>query len=141
MVSGAAVGASVLAAGIHVAIDPTADLVADRPYVVKLGGLITDPSGQAVEPSSIVVTPQRSVTAPPVRQMLRTRQTGDPGTAKSYAGMDRNAIAIAPSADRSVTAAMLPSTVLAELGDPRRSKGRSPSPSGAASGCAPAGST
>jgi hypothetical protein len=119
MVSGAAVPATVLAAGIHVAIDPTHDLVAGRSYLVKLGSLITDPSGQAVQPSSIVVTPQHSAADPPISQPLRTRQTSDPGSAKSYAGMDRNAIAIAHPLIGPVTAAMLPSAVAAELSDPR----------------------
>jgi Big-like domain-containing protein len=119
MTSGLAVPATLLASGIHVSIDPKDDLVAGQPYQVKVGGSIADLGGQRVAPTSITLTPKSTRANPPIPEVLRTRQMGDPGPATSRAGADRNVIAMDKPLIGKETAQVLPSALAAELGDPK----------------------
>jgi hypothetical protein len=119
LASGKPVPATVLAGGIHVSIDPAADLVAGAPYQVKIGGQITDLGGQPVAATTITLTPQRIGAAHPIPQVLRTRQMSDPGPAVSHAGADRNVIAIDKPLIGKETSQVLPSALAVELGDPQ----------------------
>jgi Bacterial Ig-like domain len=117
--SGAAVPATLIADGIHVSIDPIADLVAGNPYEVRIGGKVIDLGGQAVTPVSIPLTPKNTGAAQPIPQVLRTRQAGDSGSAVSHAGADRNVISIDKPLIGKETSQVLPSVLAAELGDPK----------------------
>lgn len=118
MTSGAAVPATLLAKGIHVSIDPIADLVAGRPYQVKLGSRLADLGGQPVTPATIALTPRATGAAHPIPQLLRTRQPGDRGAAAAHAGSDRNVISIDKPLVGKETSPVLPSVLAGELGDP-----------------------
>src|SRR5205085_3285233 len=72
--TGAAVPATVIADGIHVAIDPIDDLTPGETYQVKLGNQLLDLGGQPVAPTTVPLTPKDSGAAAPIRQVLRTRQ-------------------------------------------------------------------
>ena len=119
MTSGAAVPATLVAKGIHVSIDPVADLVAGRAYQVKVGAGVADLGGQRVTPASITLTPQNTGADHAIPEMLRTRQPGDQGPALSRAGADRNVIAIDKPLIGKETAQVLPSVLASELGDPK----------------------
>ncbi|HSK05421.1 MAG TPA: Ig-like domain-containing protein [Kofleriaceae bacterium] len=114
-----AVPATVIAQGIHVAIDPHEDLAPGTTYELRLGGQIRDLGGQALAPVTFSLAPQRTAPAEgPIRQVLRTRQAGDPGPERSRAGAEPNVIElIKPLIGREEV--MLERSVLgAELGDP-----------------------
>jgi hypothetical protein len=117
--SGNPVPATLLAGDIHVSIDPIADLVAGTSYQVKIGGHVADLGGQPVTPAVITLTPQRIGADHPIPQVLRTRQTGDPGSAVSHAGADRNVISLDHPLIGQNTSQMLPSVLAVELGDPQ----------------------
>jgi hypothetical protein len=119
MASGATIPATVLAGGIHVSIDPIADLVAGTPYQVKVGGKLTDLGGQPVTPVTVTLTPRNTGAGTPIPQVLRTRQPGDPGAASSRTGLERNVITIDEPLIGKVSAQMLPSALAIELGDPK----------------------
>lgn len=119
LASGKPVPATVLAGGIHVSIDPAADLVAGTPYQLKIGDQVTDLGGQPVAATAITLTPQRIGAAHPIPQVLRTRQMGDPGSAVSHAGAERNVIAIDKPLIGKETSQVLPSALAVELGDPQ----------------------
>jgi len=118
MASGAAVPVTLLAQGIHVSLDPIADLAPGTPYQLKIGFLVVDVGHESVVPAAITLVPQATGAGPPIREMLRTRQPGDPGPSASQAGADRNLIAIDTSLIGKTTAAVLPSVLAAELSDP-----------------------
>jgi Bacterial Ig-like domain len=116
--SGAAVAATVLQDGIHVAIDPVADLAAGRPYVVKLSSQVTDLGGQPLAPAAIDVTPRRTGSDRPVLEVLRPRMDGDRGPARAHAGAERNLITIDEPLIGRETSRLLASALTVELGDP-----------------------
>ena len=116
--SGAAVPATLFAHGIHAAIDPIADLAAGTAYQLKLGGKLVDLGGQAIAPTTITLMPRSTGAAHPIPELMRTRQSGDPGPTTSHAGADRNVIAIDKPLVGKETAQVLPSVLAAELGDP-----------------------
>jgi hypothetical protein len=118
MTSGAAVPATLLAKGIHVSIDPIADLVAGKPYQLKVGSQLADLGGQPVTPAQITLTPRSTGADHPISQVLRTRQMGDRGPVTSHAGADRNVISIDKPLVGKETSQVLPSVLAAELGDP-----------------------
>jgi hypothetical protein len=117
-VSGDAVPARLLAAGIHVSIDPIDDLIADREYRLAIGGALTDPDGQAVAAQTFTLTPQRGRADAAIVQTLRTRAAGDPGPEGASAGADHNAIAIASSLIGAQSVEVRSSALEVELGDP-----------------------
>jgi len=119
MTAGTAVPATLLAKGIHVSIDPIRDLVAGRPYQVKVGAQIADLGGQRVAPTSITLAPAGTGADHPIPETLRTRQAGDRGPALSRTGAERNVIAIDKPLIGKETAQVLPSALAAELGDPK----------------------
>jgi Bacterial Ig-like domain len=116
--AGAAVPATLLAQGIHAAIDPIADLTAGAAYQLKLGGKLVDLGGQAIAPTTITLMPRSTGAAHPIPELMRTRQASDAGPATSHAGADRNVIAIDKPLVGKELAQVLPSVVAAELGDP-----------------------
>lgn len=115
--AGSAVPATLVANGIHVAIDPQQDLVAGGTYTLRLGSQLLDLGGQAVAPATFAIVPRASSASPPLVQAMRTRQPGDPGPRASRSGAVPNEIVIdKPVIGREVTQ-MLPSVLTAELGD------------------------
>ena len=119
-VTGSSVPVTVYAQGIHVAIDPREDLVAGRTYVLALGDQIVDLGGSALAGIRIPLVPLDSRGGkPPIPEVLRTRQPGDPGPTTSRSGGERNVISIDNPLIGHETSTMLPVTVAAELGDPK----------------------
>jgi hypothetical protein len=116
--SGNAVPATLHANGIHVSIDPIADLSPGTPYQVKVGSQVEDLGGQPVTAAEIALTPRRTGADRPIPQVLRTRQMGDPGAAESHAGAERNVISIDEPLIGRQTSQILPSVLATELGDP-----------------------
>ncbi len=113
----AAVPATLLANGIHVSIDPIADLTPGTTYSLKLGNKLLDLGGQPLSPSTITLAPTNSRGETPVVQVLRTRGAGDPGPASSRAGGETNVIAIDKPLIGKETSDLLPVALEAEMGD------------------------
>ncbi|MCX5742786.1 MAG: Ig-like domain-containing protein, partial [Proteobacteria bacterium] len=117
--AGALVPATLVASGIHVAIDPTDDLTAGAVYTVRLGNKLADLDGHIVSPAiALPLTPLATRSGGPIPQILRTRQKTDPGPARSRSGAARNVIAMASPLIGDETATMQPSALHAELADP-----------------------
>jgi len=117
--AGTAVPATLLASGIHVSLDPIADLAAGKTYEVRVGGQLADTGGQRVAPATFRLTPRATGADHAIPEVLRTRVAGDPGPASSHAGADRNVIAIDKPLVGKETAQVLASVLSAELGDPK----------------------
>lgn len=113
------VPATVIASGVHVAIDPTADLTAGTAYELRLGNRLLDLGGQPLAPVTITLTPSNSKGTQTIPQVLRIRQKGDPGPATSRSGAERNVIAIDKPLIGKESSTMLPASLAAELGDPK----------------------
>jgi len=111
--------AAVYASGIHVAIDPVEDLTPGETYTVRLGNRIVDLGGQPLAPTAFTFMPKNSGGATPIKQVLRTRHDGDPGPRTSRAGAVRNQIVMDKPLIGRETSEMLPSSLAAELGDPK----------------------
>src|SRR5580704_200235 len=91
----AEVPATLFTDGIHVAIDPTSDLVAGTAYTLKVGSKVVDEGGQAVIPAMATLTPHDSLAGTtPIAQSLRTRGSNDPGTLTSRFGVTTNTMAV-----------------------------------------------
>ena len=115
-----AVPATLLCDGIHVALDPKTDLTAGQMYTIKLGSKLVDRSGQALVPTMVTLTPHDSRAGnPPIRQTLKTRQMGDPGSSVSRTGLPPNTVAISKPLIGSQTASVLDSELATEMGDPK----------------------
>jgi hypothetical protein len=112
-----AVPSTLLANGIHVSIDPIADLTPGMSYSLKVGTTVRDLGGQQVSAQTIALSPVNSRGATPVAQVLRTRGEGDPGPTSSRAGGDTNVIAIDKPLIGKETSALLPVALEAEMGD------------------------
>ncbi|HEU4734715.1 MAG TPA: Ig-like domain-containing protein [Kofleriaceae bacterium] len=117
--TGSQVPARLLASGIHVSIDPLADLVPGRPYQLNIGDQLADLGGQHLAALAIPLTPRSTGADHPIPQVLRTRKAGDPGPADSRAGAERNVISIDKPLIGKETSPVLPSVLAAELGDPK----------------------
>ena len=117
--SGTVVPATVIANGIHVSIDPVADLTGGTMYSLKLGNRITDTGGTPLAPIAFALAPADSAGRGITKQVLRTWKDGDPGPAMPRAGAARNAIVIDKPLIGTDTTLLLPSTLEAELGDPK----------------------
>jgi len=118
--AGAPVTASVYADGIHVAIDPVADLTGGATYTLRLGNLIADLGGQKLTPTTIALAPKDTRGASgPIKQVLRTRQMGDPGPATTRSGAASNVIHIDKPLIGKEASNLLPVALAAELGDPK----------------------
>ena len=117
--SNVAVPVTVLTDGIHVALDPKADLIAGSTYTLKLGNRLLDRGGQALAPLQISFTPHDShAGAAPIRQVLKTRLAGDAGTAASHTGYSTNALTISKPLIGTSSANVLASELPSELGNP-----------------------
>ena len=117
--SGAEVEATVIAKDIHVSIDPVKDLTAGATYQLRLGGQIVDLGGQPLAPVQIALTPQNSLGAASIAQVLRTRQMGDPGAKTSRTGLATNTIDLDKPIIGKETTQITASVLAAELGDPK----------------------
>lgn len=116
--AGKPVPATLLAQGIHVALDPIADLAPGTTYQLRLGGPLADLGGQRVPPTTVPLTPHDSGADHPIREVLKTRQDGDGGPELSRTGVKRNEITIDKPLVGRETAQIQASTFDAELGDP-----------------------
>lgn len=120
MASGMAVPATVIASGIHVAIDPVTDLMGGATYQLRLGNRLVDLGGQSLAATSVTLVPKDTRgSVGPIPQVLRTRQPNDPGPATPRSGGERNVILIDKPLIGRETATLQPSTLAAELGDPK----------------------
>lgn len=113
------VPATVLASGVHVALDPKADLTAGTKYELRLGNRLLDLGGQPLAPVTIALTPENSKGTQTIPQVLRTRQKGDPGPERSRSGADPNVITIDKPLIGKESSKLLPASLAAELGDPK----------------------
>ena len=113
------VPATVIASGVHVAIDPNKDLTAGTAYELRLGNRLLDLGGQPLAPITITLTPSNSKGTITIPQVLRTRQKGDPGPETSRSGAERNVIAIDKPLIGKETSKLLPASLATELGDPK----------------------
>jgi len=116
--SGSAVPATIIAKDIHVSIDPVADLTPGAAYTVRLGSSILDLGGQALAPTTIMLTPQ-GTSSGTIKQVLRTRQAGDPGSKSPRTGGATNTIVIDKPIIGKVTTALEAVNLATELGDPK----------------------
>jgi hypothetical protein len=119
MTTSSVVPATVIASGIHVAIDPKDDLVAGQQYLVRLGNRVVDLAGQPLAPVSFTFTPLSTQGPGAVKQVLRIRQDGDPGPRSSRAATTSNEIVMQKPLIGRETSRMLPASLAAELGDPK----------------------
>ncbi|HEY5943850.1 MAG TPA: Ig-like domain-containing protein [Kofleriaceae bacterium] len=117
--AGAAVAATLLSNGIHVSIDPKTDLTPGAMYTLRLGNQLLDLGGQALMPISMQFTPQNSRGSGTISQVLRTRQSGDPGPAESRSGVVPNEIVMDKPLIGRETTKLEQSALAAELGDPK----------------------
>ncbi len=117
--SGGVVPATVFSHGIHVAIDPKDDLSAGSSYTLRIGNQLLDIGGQAAAPGTFMLTPVQSEGGTPIKQVLKTRQSGDPGPERSRSGAKSNEIVLDKPLIGRETSTMLPTSLDAELGDPK----------------------
>ena len=118
--SGTEVPATLLADGIHVSIDPVMDLAAGTTYTLKVGTKLLDLGGQSVTAMSVPLTPLDSSGGnAPIPQVLRTRGANDPGQASPRTGAPPNVIDLNKPLIGDQTTQLMPSTLAAELGDPK----------------------
>lgn len=117
--SGVAVPATIVSKGIHVSIDPVADLTAGMTYTLRLGSSILDLGGQPLAPQTIMLTPENSLGSGKITQVLRTRQPGDPGSKTPRTGGATNTIVIDKPLIGKETTTLGPITLTSELGDPK----------------------
>ncbi|HEU5056776.1 MAG TPA: Ig-like domain-containing protein [Kofleriaceae bacterium] len=116
---GAPVPATLVSGGVHVSIDPRADLAAGQTYQLRLGPDLRDLGGQPLEPTAVTLVPRASASPEPVTQVLRTRAAGDPGPSTSRSGAEPNTIVIDKPVIGRETTRLVDSVVVAELGDPQ----------------------
>ncbi|MFT3699313.1 MAG: Ig-like domain-containing protein [Kofleriaceae bacterium] len=116
----AEVPATIFTDGIHVAIDPTADLTANATYTLKLGAKLVDRSGQALAAQTIPIKVNNSLNGNPyIPQTLKTRQMGDPGNTTPKLGIAPNTVAISKPLIGDNTANVLASELPLEMHDPK----------------------
>ncbi|HSN30297.1 MAG TPA: Ig-like domain-containing protein [Kofleriaceae bacterium] len=116
--SGNEVAATVVHKGIAVSIDPVDDLTPGVAYKVRLGSSILDLGGQALMPQTITLT-AKDTKSGTVKQVLRSRQAGDPGTKTPRTGGATNTIVIDKPIIGKVTTTLEPFNLATELGDPK----------------------
>ncbi len=113
------VPATLVSTGVHVSIDPKADLTAGAMYELRVGNRLLDLGGTALTPTSVMLAPINSRGTNPIPQVLRTRQANDPGPETSRSGATKNVIAIDKPLIGREESALLPANLAAELGDPK----------------------
>jgi hypothetical protein len=119
MATSSVIPATVIASGIHVAIDPKDDLTAGQQYLVRLGNKLVDLSGQPIAPTQFTFTPLNEKGSGTIKQVLRLRGTEDPGPRASRSGTATNVIVMNKPLIGKESAKMLPAALAAELGDPK----------------------
>jgi hypothetical protein len=117
--AGKLVPATILASGIHVVIDPIADLSSGQAYQVRVGGRLADLGGQRVVPAEFRLAPRATGADRAIPERLRTRGAADRGPASARTGGERNLIVIDKPLIGRELAPMMPSVLAAELGDPK----------------------
>ena len=117
-----AVPATVVASGIHVAIDPHAPLVPGATYELRVGDALADLAGERAAPAAVAFVPQDGTGAGAIRQVFRTRQPDD--VAAAVARVDApNVMEVAHPLIGRAVASVLPGALVTELGDPRAQGG------------------
>ncbi|HUQ05893.1 MAG TPA: Ig-like domain-containing protein [Kofleriaceae bacterium] len=112
------VPATIVASGIHVAIDPHEPLTPGASYELRLGDAVADLAGETATPTVVSFVPIDSTGAAPIRQVFRTRQAADPEAA--VARIDApNQMAVAHPMIGEAIASVLPGVLETELGDPQ----------------------
>lgn len=115
--AGAPVAATLVADGVHVSLDPVADLTAGATYGLAIGGQLRDLGGQPVAAATVPLVPADSLGRGMIPQVLRTVAQGDaPGV--SRAGAPANVIAIEQPLIGPQRQTLQPVALRAELGDP-----------------------
>jgi hypothetical protein len=117
--SGTEVPATVIAQGIHAAIDPVDDLTPGMQYTLRLGSSIQDLGGQAFAQTDVMLTPANSKGNTMISQVLRSRQPGDPGTKSPRTADQTNTIIVDKPLIGKHTCTLNPGNMAAELGDPQ----------------------
>ena len=117
--SGTAVPATVIAKDIHVSIDPVTDLTAGSAYTLRLGTSIKDLGGQALAAQTIMLTPENSKGNTMIKQVLRMRQPGDPGSKSPRTGGATNTTVIDKPLVGKMTTTFGLTNITSELGDPK----------------------
>jgi len=116
---GAAVPATLIAEGVHVAIDPRDDLTPGTTYQLRLGSRITDLGGQALAPVSYSLVPLDTRGTGRIPQVLKTRQPSDPGPKAPRAAAQPNVILLDKPLIGREEVAMQESVLAGELSDPQ----------------------
>ena len=119
MTTSSVVPANVIGSGIHIAIDPKDDLTPGNQYLVRLGNRLVDLSGQPLAPTQFTFTPLNAKGSGIIKQVLRTRGKDDPGPRASRAATERNVIVMNKPLIGKESSNVLPSSLAAELGDPK----------------------
>ncbi len=112
-----AVPATILASGIHVAIDPHAPLVPGAAYELRVGDQLADLSGERAAPAVVAFVAEGSLGAGGTRQLFRTRQPDDVAAAVARVD-DANVMEVAHPLIGEAIASVLPGVLETELGDP-----------------------
>ena len=112
------VPATLLATGIHVALDPLGPLAPGAIYELRLGDRLVDLAGEPAASTTVRFTPLDSLGRGPIRQMFRTRQHGDPNAAIARTDA-ANTMEVVHPLIGSATAEVHPNVLETELGDPR----------------------
>lgn len=120
-----AVAATVIGEGVHVSIDPTADLTAGMSYTLAIGAGLKDLGGTAIAPINLPLTPVNSINGMAHQQVLRTRDAskGDPGPKNTRSGVDRNVVALEHPLIGKQTQQLKASALNSQLGDPKALQG------------------
>lgn len=114
---GTAVPATLFARGIHVTLDPVLPFVAGAPYEVRIGDALADLAGERAAATAFAFTPENGLGRGAATQTFRTREPEDPVdiVALTDAG---NAIELVHPLIGATSAAVRPSALVTELGDP-----------------------
>nr|HEX4312339.1 Ig-like domain-containing protein [Kofleriaceae bacterium] len=116
--TGSDVPATVVSDGIHVSIDPVADLTGGSTYTLQVGGSLLDLGGQAIVPASIPLTARDTKgSSGGATQTLRTLTADDPPI-PSRGGGSANQVVIDKPLIGVQTQIVQPSALASELGDP-----------------------
>jgi hypothetical protein len=116
--SGSDVPATIITDGIHVSIDPIADLTGGASYTLQVGSSVVDLGGQPIASTMVALTARDTKgTTGGSQQTLRTRTPSDPPI-PSRAGAIDNQVVIDKPLIGVQTQTLEPSALAGELGDP-----------------------
>ncbi len=115
--TGTEVPATLLAAGIHITLDPVAPLSAGTAYELRIGDHVVDLGGEAIAATTVPFTPQDSIGRGTTSEQLRIRQPGDPVQAVLRTDAV-NAIDLADPLIGTTSATVEPGVIASELADP-----------------------